>query len=96
MSRRRSHAYGAIDCFFKQSAGIEGAIAPNTAEYDEDIFDAVIAVNLKGVFLGLRHVLPVMLKQGSGAVVNTASTAGVVGTPRMPAYTASKHAIIEA
>jgi NAD(P)-dependent dehydrogenase (short-subunit alcohol dehydrogenase family) len=85
-------AFGRIDCFFN-NAGIEGAIAP-TAEYDEAMFDAVVAVNLKGVFLGLRHVLPVMLKQRSGAVVNTASTAGVVGTPRMPAYTASKHAII--
>lgn len=84
--------YGAIDCFFN-NAGIEGAIAP-TAEYDEAIFDQVIAVNLKGVFLGLRHVLPVMLKQKSGAIVNTSSTAGVVGSPRMPAYTASKHAII--
>lgn len=85
-------AFGRIDCFFN-NAGIEGAIVP-TAEYDEAMFDRVIAVNLKGVFLGLRHVLPVMLKQKSGAVVNTASTAGVVGTPRMPAYTASKHAII--
>ena len=85
-------AHGRIDCFFN-NAGIEGAIAP-TAEYDEAVFDSVIAVNLKGVFLGLRHVLPVMLKQKSGAIVNTGSTASVVGTPRMPAYTASKHAII--
>ena len=57
-------AYGAIDCFFN-NAGIEGKVAP-TAEYDEAVFDAVIAVNLKGVFLGLRHVLPVMLRQGQG------------------------------
>ena len=57
-------AYGAIDCFFN-NAGIEGRMAP-TQEYDEAIFDAVIGVNLKGVFLGLRHVLPVMLKQGRG------------------------------
>jgi NAD(P)-dependent dehydrogenase (short-subunit alcohol dehydrogenase family) len=85
-------AHGRIDCFLN-NAGIEGTLA-TIAEYDEDMFDKVIAVNLKGVFLGLRHVLPVMLRQGSGAVVNTASTAGVVGTPRMPAYTASKHAVI--
>jgi NAD(P)-dependent dehydrogenase (short-subunit alcohol dehydrogenase family) len=57
-------AYDAIDCFFN-NAGIEGKIAP-TQEYDEVVFDAVIAVNLKGVFLGLRHVLPVMVKQGHG------------------------------
>ena len=85
-------AYGAIDCFFN-NAGIEGRVAP-TQDYDEAIFDAVIAVNLKGVFLGLRHVLPVMLRQGTGAIVNTASVAGLVATPGMPAYVASKHAVI--
>ena len=85
-------AYGAIDCFHN-NAGIEGAVAP-TADYDEDMFDRVMAVNVKGVFLGLRHVLPVMIKQGRGAVVNTASVAGLVASPGMPAYVASKHAVI--
>ena len=85
-------AYGAIDCFFN-NAGIEGKLAP-TAEYDEAVFDAVIGVNVKGVFLGLRHVLPQMIRQGGGAVVNTASVAGLVATPGMPAYVASKHAVI--
>jgi NAD(P)-dependent dehydrogenase (short-subunit alcohol dehydrogenase family) len=84
--------YGRIDCFFN-NAGIEGKLAA-TAEYDEAVFDAVIGVNLKGVFLGLRHVLPEMIRQGSGAVVNTASVAGLVATPGMPAYVASKHAVI--
>jgi NAD(P)-dependent dehydrogenase (short-subunit alcohol dehydrogenase family) len=84
--------YGRIDCFFN-NAGIEGKLAP-TAEYDEAVFDAVIGVNVKGVFLGLRHVLPEMIRQGSGAVVNTASVAGLVATPGMPAYVASKHAVI--
>jgi NAD(P)-dependent dehydrogenase (short-subunit alcohol dehydrogenase family) len=84
--------FGRIDCFHN-NAGIEGKVA-HTAEYDEAMFDAVMAVNVKGVFLGLRHVLPVMLRQGSGAVVNTASIAGLVGTPGMPAYVASKHAVI--
>lgn len=84
--------YGAIDCFHN-NAGIEGKIA-TTAEYDEAVFDAVMGVNVKGVFLGLRHVLPVMLKQGRGAVVNTASIGGLVGTPGMSAYVASKHAVI--
>ena len=63
-------------------------------DYDEEIFDRVIAVNLKGVFLGLRHVLPVMLKQGSGTIVNTASVAGLFGAPGMPAYVASKHGVL--
>ncbi|MCB1741158.1 MAG: glucose 1-dehydrogenase [Gammaproteobacteria bacterium] len=85
-------SYGRIDCFFN-NAGIEGQVAP-IAEYDEAVFDAVIAVNVKGVFLGLRHVLPVMLEQGKGAIVNTASIAGLLGSPGMPAYVASKHAVV--
>ncbi|MFZ4407840.1 MAG: SDR family NAD(P)-dependent oxidoreductase [Paracraurococcus sp.] len=85
-------AFGTIDCFHN-NAGIEGKVAP-TAEYEEAMFDAVMGVNVKGVFLGLRHVLPVMLRQGRGAVVNTASIAGLVGTAGMPAYVASKHAVI--
>ncbi len=84
--------FGRIDLFFN-NAGIEGKIAP-TAEYDEDVFDQVMAVNVRGVFLGLRHVLPVMLKQGAGAIVNTASVAGLTASPGMPAYVASKHAVI--
>jgi NAD(P)-dependent dehydrogenase (short-subunit alcohol dehydrogenase family) len=84
--------YGAIDCFHN-NAGIEGSVAP-THQYDEAMFDRVMAVNVKGVFLGLRHVLPVMLAQGRGSVVNTASVAGLVGSPGMPAYVASKHAVL--
>jgi NAD(P)-dependent dehydrogenase (short-subunit alcohol dehydrogenase family) len=85
-------AYGRIDCFFN-NAGIEGTVRP-TQDYEEAMFDRVIAVNLKGVFLGLRHVLPVMVAQGSGAVVNTASVAGLFGGPGMPAYVASKHGVL--
>ena len=85
-------AYGAIHCFFN-NAGIEGKLCP-TAGYDEAVFDAVIAVNLKGVFLGLRHVLPVMVRQGGGAIVNTASTAGLAGSQGLSAYVASKHGVV--
>lgn len=84
--------YGRIDCFFN-NAGIEGKVA-HTADYDEAVFDQVISVNVKGVFLGLRHVLPEMIRQKSGAVVNTASVAGLTATPGMPAYVASKHAVL--
>ncbi len=84
--------FGRIDCFFN-NAGIEGKLVP-TAELDEADFDAVIGVNVKGVFLGLRYVLPEMIRQGAGAIVNTASVAGLVATPGMPAYVASKHAVI--
>ena len=84
--------YGRVDCFFN-NAGIEGKVSP-IVDYDEAVFDAVIGVNVKGVFLGLKHVLPEMIRQGGGAIVNTASVAGLVGTPGMPAYVASKHAVI--
>jgi len=84
--------FGRIDCFFN-NAGIEGKLC-QTVDLDEEAFDQVINVNVKGVFLGLSHVLREMIKQGGGAVVNTASVAGLVATPGMPAYVASKHAVI--
>lgn len=90
---RAVEAYGRIDCFHN-NAGIEGKIA-TIADYDEAMFDQVIAVNVKGVFLGLKYVLKQMLTQkGGGSIVNTASTAGLMGSPGMPAYVASKHAVL--
>ena len=85
-------AWGRIDCFFN-NAGIEGHVRP-IVEQEEAMFDAVLAVNVKGVFLGLKHVLPVMLAQGRGAVVNTASTAALVGSVGLGPYVASKHAVL--
>ena len=85
-------AYGRIDCFFN-NAGIEGTVAPIHA-YEEAMFDKVIAVNLKGVFLGMRHVIPPMLAQGGGTIVNTASVAGLFGGAGMAAYVASKHGVL--
>ena len=84
--------FGRIDCFIN-NAGIEGVVA-STMEYPEDVFDRVMAINLKGVFLGLKYVLPHMVERGSGSVVNAASVGGVVGAPGLCAYAASKHAII--
>jgi NAD(P)-dependent dehydrogenase (short-subunit alcohol dehydrogenase family) len=84
--------FGRIDCFFN-NAGIEGVVAP-IVDYPEEMFDRVLAVNVRGVFLGLKYVLPVMIRQGAGSVVNTASVAGVVGAPGTSAYSASKHAIV--
>src|SRR5258706_9300565 len=83
--------YGRIDCFHN-NAGIEGKVQL-TAEYDEAVFDAVMGVNVKGVFLGLPHVLPVMLKQKSCAIVNTAAVSVLTATPGVPAYMTSKHAV---
>ena len=85
-------AFGRIDVF-ANNAGIEGAVLP-LVDYPEDLFDRVIAVNLRGVFLGLKYVLPVMKSQRSGAVVNTGSTGGHVGAVGVSAYAASKHAVI--
>jgi 3alpha(or 20beta)-hydroxysteroid dehydrogenase len=82
---------GRIDVFFN-NAGIEGAVA-QLVDYPEDVFDAVIAVNLKGVFLGLRSVLPVMIAQGSGSIINTSSLAGERGLPLTAAYNAAKHGV---
>ncbi len=84
--------YGRIDAFFN-NAGIEGAIA-GVEDYPTETFDEVIAVNLRGVFLGLKHVVPVMRSQGFGAILNTASQAGVRGVPGLAAYVASKHAVV--
>ena len=84
--------FGRIDAFFN-NAGIEGLRAP-LWELDEDDFDRVIAVNLKGVFLGMKHVAPAMRGDGGGAIVNTASIAGLTATPGIIAYGASKHAVV--
>ena len=84
--------YGRIDAFFN-NAGIEGAIG-NVEAYPVAEFDRVVAVNLRGTFLGLHHVVPVMRAQGGGAILNTASQAGVRGVPGLSAYVATKHAVV--
>jgi len=89
---RARAAFGRVDCFFN-NAGILGETKPLT-DYPEDVFDRVIAINLKGVWLGLKHVGAAMRGEGGGAIVNTASIAGLTGTPGLVAYTASKHAVV--
>jgi NAD(P)-dependent dehydrogenase (short-subunit alcohol dehydrogenase family) len=84
--------YGRIDILVN-NAGILGDLAPTT-EYDEKTFDRVLRVNVMGVFLGLKFVLPVMQKNGSGVVINMGSTGSHVGAPGACAYTASKHAVL--
>ena len=84
--------FGTIDVFYN-NAGIEGEIKPIT-DYPLDSFRRVLDVNVIGVFLGLKHVLPVMLKKNSGSIINTASIAGLIGSPSIAVYSASKHAVI--
>jgi NAD(P)-dependent dehydrogenase (short-subunit alcohol dehydrogenase family) len=90
--RQAQQAFGRIDGLFN-NAGSEGRISP-IEQYDELEFDRIIANNLRSIFLGLRHVVPVMLSQGSGAVVNTGSIASERGSAGACAYNASKHGII--
>ncbi len=83
-------AFGTIDVLFS-NAGISGPILPVT-DYPEDVFDRVLAVNLKGSFLACKHVLPVM--RAGASIVMTASVVGVTSDPGICAYAASKHALI--
>ena len=83
--------YGRIDAAFN-NAGIEGKTAP-LIETDEDDFDSIINVNLKGVYLCLKYQIAAMLETG-GAIVNTASIGGVIGFPNTAIYCASKHGVI--
>jgi NAD(P)-dependent dehydrogenase (short-subunit alcohol dehydrogenase family) len=84
--------YGRIDIFLA-NAGVEGNIKP-IPEYPIEVFDRVIAVNVRGVWLGLKHVIPVMAKGGGGSIVITSSTSGVHGYAGVSAYVTSKHAVI--
>lgn len=85
-------AFGRIDAFINNA----GILSPPTllGDLDEEMFDRVISVNLKGAFLGLKYVLKEMEQQQSGVIVNTASAAGIQGQPYMGGYSASKHDVI--
>jgi len=93
MIRQAVKKYGKLDIVVN-NAGIEGQLAP-TADCSEENLDRVIAVNLRGVFLGMKYAIQQMLKQGSGVIINTASVAGIVGWKNLPAYSASKGGIIQ-
>lgn len=84
--------WGRLDCAFN-NAGIEGSVFTLTADYPEDAWDEVIAINLTGVFLAMKHEIPHILKQG-GAIVNMSSIAGLLGGPVGSAYFASKHGVV--
>jgi NAD(P)-dependent dehydrogenase (short-subunit alcohol dehydrogenase family) len=92
MVAKTVEVYGRLDGAFN-NAGIEGKMA-DTVEYPEEIFDRIMAINLKGVWLCMRAEIPQMLKTGGGAIVNTASGAGLVGVPMLSAYNASKHGVV--
>jgi NAD(P)-dependent dehydrogenase (short-subunit alcohol dehydrogenase family) len=86
--------YGKIDCLFN-NAGISGTPGTPVVDLDEEEWDQVIDINLKGVWLGMKYVIPVMISNGGGAIVNMSSIYGLISSHiQMPAYTASKHGVI--
>jgi 3alpha(or 20beta)-hydroxysteroid dehydrogenase len=84
--------FGGVDALFN-NAGIEGVIVP-MEEYPVEEFEKVMSVNVTGVFLGIKHVVPALRARGGGAIVNTSSVAGLTGNAFVSAYVASKHAVI--
>lgn len=84
--------FGSLD-FAVNNAGIEGDTAPSH-ECSEKNWDKVISTNLKGIWLCMKYEIPIMINQGKGVIVNVASVAGLIGFPGLPAYVASKHAVL--
>jgi NAD(P)-dependent dehydrogenase (short-subunit alcohol dehydrogenase family) len=84
--------YGHLDCAFN-NAGIEGPLTP-MIEVAEELWDRIMRVDLRGMWLCLKHEIRQMIRQGYGAIVNTSSTAGICGTPGFSPYTAAKHGVI--
>ena len=84
--------YGRLDCAYN-NAGIAGRTA-RVADDSEQNWERILAINLKGVWLCLKYEIAHMLTQGGGAIVNTASDAGLIGLRRAGAYVASKHGVV--
>lgn len=84
--------WGRVDVFLN-NAGIIGKVAPLIEQTIED-FEAIINVNVRGVFLGLKYILPVMASQQSGSVINMSSVSGLMGSSGNSLYSASKHAVV--
>ena len=89
---RAESELGGLDVLVN-NAGIEGEVAPLESA-SEEVLDQVLAVNVKGVFLGMKTAIPALRRRGGGAIVNIASVAGVIGDPGISPYVASKHAVV--
>jgi NAD(P)-dependent dehydrogenase (short-subunit alcohol dehydrogenase family) len=85
--------FGRFD-FAHNNAGVSTPEQRLTADEEEAVFDRVVAVNLKGVWLGLRHEIPALIARGGGAIVNTASVGGLIGIRGAAVYTATKHGVV--
>jgi len=98
MVARTTAAFGRLDCAFNNAGIGGGAVGPGgqrTHELSQASFDAMLAINLTGVFLCMKHEIAQMLQQGDGAIVNTASVAGLVGLATSAHYVAAKHGVVE-
>ena len=97
MVGRSVAAFGRLDCAFN-NAGVSprnvGPAGQRTHEMSKESFDAMLAVNLTGVFLCMKYEIVQMLGQGGGSIVNTASIAGLVGLPMASNYVAAKHGVV--
>ena len=91
MIEQTLETFGRLDYAFN-NAGIEQALTP-LPEQTEETYDQIMNINVKGVWLALKHEVPAMLKAGGGAIVNNSSIAGLVGFAMAPVYVASKHAV---
>jgi NAD(P)-dependent dehydrogenase (short-subunit alcohol dehydrogenase family) len=97
-AQARAYVQAAVDRFgridiYLANAGIEGQVSP-IVDHPPEAFDQVLAVNVRGVWLGIKHVTPVMAESGGGSIVITSSIAGVIGVAGLSPYIASKHAVI--
>ena len=84
--------FGRLDGIFNNAA-VEGRIAP-IVDYPDEEFERVFRVNVRSVWLGMKHALPALLASGGGAILNTASTGGLMGWPEISPYVGSKHAVV--
>jgi NAD(P)-dependent dehydrogenase (short-subunit alcohol dehydrogenase family) len=92
MIQRTLATFGRLDFAFN-NAGVEQALTP-LADQTEETFDRVMNINVKGVWLSLKHEVPAMSRTGGGAIVNNSSIGGVVAVALAPIYVASKHAVV--
>ena len=90
--KNATERYGGVD-IFAANAGIEGDV-DSIVEYDEERFDQVMSVNVKGPFLGLKASIPALKKRGGGSIIITSSVAGIEGSLNFAPYVTSKHAVI--
>jgi NAD(P)-dependent dehydrogenase (short-subunit alcohol dehydrogenase family) len=93
MIAKAVQTYGRLDCAYN-NAGVGSRARAPLADYPEEDWHRIIAINLTGVWLCMKYEIPQMLQQGGGAIVNTASIAGLVGLSETSAYVASKHGVV--